>query len=83
MMTTANSKRLMEINSPVEGSFFVMVKNLIVFDWISGGQEMYHQKLRSREYPPAANREESPVAVKSGERGTKCAIGHSYGYTDG
>ena len=83
MMTTANSRRLMEIKSPADGSFLVMMKNFNVFDWMSGGQEIYHQNFRSREYPPAANKEESPVVVKSGERGTKWAMGHSQGYAEG
>ena len=83
MITTANSKRLMEISSPVEGSFFVTVKYLIVFDWISGGQDVYHQNFKSDEYPPAANKEESLVEMKSVEQGTRWAIGHFHKCTEG
>ena len=73
-MTAAYSSTLMLMR---RGWFFDLRVRMVRIR-TSLGHSKYHQKLHSKEKPPAASRLESPHALASGQWGMRCAIGADF-----
>jgi hypothetical protein len=74
-MTAAYSSTLMLMR---RGWFFDLRVRMVRIR-TSLGHSKYHQKLHSKEKPPAASRLESLGATPKGVRGIRCAIGQAFG----